>query len=120
MAKEQQQGSVPVWCGAQNRGRNSDVGSVVGGRNVVARGNAGLCASAWPPLQQQHAKQHQHHQQYGSGMRAVFLGNPKRESTGTGVFLPRRIDSPVETKKKPGRDRRNTLYFYLLYLFLKL
>ncbi|KAJ1411237.1 hypothetical protein SESBI_21278 [Sesbania bispinosa] len=90
-----QQGSV--WgCGAQrrsnqmvpNRGRNSDVR---GGCNM------GLSPSAWPPLQ--HAKQ-----QYGSGMRAVFLGNPsgKSERTGTGVFLPRCVDAPAESRKKPA------------------
>ncbi|XP_057742073.1 uncharacterized protein LOC130960643 isoform X1 [Arachis stenosperma] len=93
---KQQQGSVPVWCGAQNRGR-SDVGSV-GVRNIGS-----LCdAAAWPSMQaQQHAKQ-QNQQQYGSGMRAVFLGNPKRESAGTGVFLPRRVDRAAESKKKSG------------------
>ncbi|KAI3742269.1 hypothetical protein L1987_59949 [Smallanthus sonchifolius] len=40
----------------------------------------------------------------GSGMRAVFLGNPttKRESTGTGVFLPRQSGAPTEPFKKRG------------------
>ncbi|CAN8254608.1 unnamed protein product [Cochlearia groenlandica] len=42
----------------------------------------------------------------GSGMRAVFLGNyaGKRGSTGTGVFLPRRVNhhhATVETRTKP-------------------
>ncbi|MED6161868.1 hypothetical protein PIB30_064790 [Stylosanthes scabra] len=93
MAK--QQGSVSVWCGAQNRGRSDAAGSV-GVRNV-----GGLCdAAAWPCLQaQQHVKQ-QNQQQYGSGMRAVFLGNTKRESTGTGVFLPRRVDRTAESKNE--------------------
>ncbi|XP_058099466.1 uncharacterized protein LOC131243863 isoform X2 [Magnolia sinica] len=54
----------------------------------------GLSSSAWPPLQQQ--------RQTGSGMRAVFLGNSgsKRESCGTGVFLPRRAGNPAEPRKK--------------------
>ncbi|KAF2306213.1 hypothetical protein GH714_015795 [Hevea brasiliensis] len=53
----------------------------------------GLPPSAWPPLQ---------HHQGGSGMRAVFLGNPggKRECAGTGVFLPRRASTTAETRKK--------------------
>ncbi|MED6179962.1 hypothetical protein PIB30_005761 [Stylosanthes scabra] len=86
MAKQQQQGSGPVWCGAQNRGR---------------RDAGGLCdAAAWPCLQaQQHVKQ-QNQQKYGTGMRAVFLGNTKRESTGTGVFLPRRVERAAESKNE--------------------
>lgn len=78
-----------------NRGRNSDVNGG-DGRNVRP---LGLAPSAWPTLQ--HAKQQQQH---GSGMRAVFLGNPsgRRECAGTGVFLPRRVDSPAESRKKPG------------------
>jgi len=75
------------------RGRGNDVN----GRNARP---LGLSASAWPSLQ--HAKPQNQH--YGSGMRAVFLGNPtgRRECAGTGVFLPRRVDSPAEPRKKPG------------------
>ncbi|KAK9075860.1 hypothetical protein SSX86_004189 [Deinandra increscens subsp. villosa] len=42
--------------------------------------------------------------QTGSGMRAVFLGNQtaKRESTGTGVFLPRQPGAPTEPVKNRG------------------
>ncbi|KAK7339755.1 hypothetical protein VNO77_20437 [Canavalia gladiata] len=83
---------------APNRGRNSDANG--GGRNIRP---LGLSASAWPTLQ--HAKQQQQQQQqYGSGMRAVFLGNPsgKRECAGTGVFLPRRVDTHAEPRKKPA------------------
>ncbi|CAN0926458.1 hypothetical protein LINGRAHAP2_LOCUS35350 [Linum grandiflorum] len=48
----------------------------------------GISNSAWPSLQQAQ----QQGSVAGSGMRAVFLGNPggKRECAGTGVFLPRR------------------------------
>lgn len=40
----------------------------------------------------------------GSGMRAVFLGSngPGRESGGTGVFLPRRMDNGYTAKAKPA------------------
>ncbi|PSS32647.1 3-phosphoshikimate 1-carboxyvinyltransferase [Actinidia chinensis var. chinensis] len=60
----------------------------------------GLSPSAWPTLQQSQQQQ----QQPGSGMRALFLGNTgaKRECAGTGVFLPRRVGAPTETRKKPG------------------
>ncbi|XP_027351767.1 uncharacterized protein LOC113862773 [Abrus precatorius] len=84
---------------ALNRGRNSDANCVVG-RSVRP---LGLSASAWPTLQ--HAKQQQQQNQlYGSSMRAVFLNNPsgRRECSGTGVFLPRRVDSPPEPRKKPA------------------
>ncbi|CAI9783292.1 unnamed protein product [Fraxinus pennsylvanica] len=49
-------------------------------------------------------QQSQKQQQPGSGMRALFLGDPgtKKERTGTGVFLPRRVGAPTETRKKPG------------------
>ncbi|RDX96156.1 hypothetical protein CR513_21213, partial [Mucuna pruriens] len=63
-----------------------------GRNNNVRAGNVGLSASAWSPLQ------------HASGMRAVFLGNPsgKRESAGTGVFLPRCVDTRTESSKKPA------------------
>ncbi|XP_043698230.1 uncharacterized protein LOC122648963 isoform X2 [Telopea speciosissima] len=67
-----------------------------------------LSSSAWPPLQQQQQPQPlphpHHHHNAGSGMRAVFLGgaDSKRESSGTGVFLPRRVGSPAEFRKKPA------------------
>lgn len=106
---EQKQNGGCVYQQRQNnqmaptRGRNNDVTSG-DGRNSRP---LGLSPSAWPTLQ--HAKnqpqQNQNHQQYGSGMRAVFLGNPsggRRECAGTGVFLPRRVDSPTETRKKPA------------------
>ncbi|KAJ6362945.1 hypothetical protein OIU78_003187 [Salix suchowensis] len=82
---------------AQNRGRNV---------TSVSRGPLGLSASAWPPLRNstQQQQQQQSNSQGGSGMRAVFLGNPgiKRECAGTGVFLPRQLGARTESRKKPG------------------
>uniref|UniRef100_A0A2P2JCR0 Uncharacterized protein MANES_09G099100 n=1 Tax=Rhizophora mucronata TaxID=61149 RepID=A0A2P2JCR0_RHIMU len=63
----------------------------------------GLPASAWPPLQQ--AQQQPQHQRHGdSGGHSGFLVNPgaKKECAGTGVFLPRRVGAPTETRKKSG------------------
>ncbi|KAL0338253.1 UNVERIFIED_CONTAM: hypothetical protein Sangu_1347400 [Sesamum angustifolium] len=73
------------------------------GRTGIVGRTQGLSMAAWPTLQQ--SQQQQQHQQPGSGMRAVFLGETgaKKERTGTGVFLPRRFGSnPTETRKKPG------------------
>ncbi|KAJ7950232.1 TIP41-like protein [Quillaja saponaria] len=77
-----------------NGGRNTEL---FGGRNTRP---VGLSSSVWPPQQQAQ----QQNQQLGSGMRAVFLGNPvgKRECAGTGVFLPRRVDNPAESRRKPA------------------
>ncbi|XP_074340036.1 uncharacterized protein LOC141677857 [Apium graveolens] len=93
--KQQQQGNNLRWnqqqqqMGFQNRGRNANNGRALG-----------LSHSAWPTLQQSQQPQ----QQPGSGMRAVFLGNPgaKRECSGTGVFLPRRVGTATETLKRPA------------------
>ncbi|GKV42996.1 hypothetical protein SLEP1_g50343 [Rubroshorea leprosula] len=66
-------------------------------------------ASAWAVLKQQpHSLSHNM-----SGMWVGFPGNPvgKRKCAGTGVFLPRRVGSTTETRKKPGP------YFILLCLF---
>lgn len=67
-----------------------------------AKGTLNLPNSAWPTLQQ--SQQLQPQPNAGSGMRGVFLGNPgpKRECAGTGVFLPRRVGTQTETRKKPG------------------
>ncbi|GAU41846.1 hypothetical protein TSUD_177570 [Trifolium subterraneum] len=99
MAKNQNTiwGGMQKQCGGVYQQRQTNqMTQTRGGRNGVDgrnNGALGLSSSAWPTLQ--HAK----NQQYGSGMRAVFLGNSagRRESTGTGVFLPR----PVESRKKP-------------------
>ena len=73
--------------------------------NRARNGTLNLPNSAWPTLQQSQQQQ----PNSGSAMRAVFLGNPgpKRECAGTGVFLPRRVGTQTETRKKPG-----------IYLFL--
>ena len=121
-----QQGSSAVWGGQtkasgryqqrqtqqvvqnQNRARTST--DFVGGRNGRP---LGLSPSAWPPLQQAQQQQQQPPQNLhnGSAMRAVFLANPggKRESAGTGVFLPRRVDSPSDTRRRPGPNSLSLL-----------
>lgn len=91
----QTNGTIPYQLAAQNRVRTG-----CGARPL------GLSQSAWPPLQQAVQQQQPPPQQpNGSGMRAVFLGatGAKRESTGTGVFLPRRVNTPAEPRKKPGK-----------------
>ena len=118
MKQQQQQNNSAVWGGGQaNRvdaavvsnglyqQRQSNHHQVIQ-NNGVGRNNhrsLGLSSSAWPSLRQAKQQQNQQ-QQFGSGMRAVFLGNPtgKRESGGTGVFLPRCVDNPAESKRKPG------------------
>ncbi|MQM17157.1 hypothetical protein Taro_050123 [Colocasia esculenta] len=84
-----QQGAA-AWS-RQSRAKDGGTGGgLAGGRPARP---LGLSASAWPPIQQPSR----------SGMRAVFL-NPasRRESCGTGVFLPRRHDNPAELRKKPA------------------
>ncbi|GAV65464.1 hypothetical protein CFOL_v3_08979 [Cephalotus follicularis] len=105
MKQQQQQHISAVW-GGQTKGSTGSYSQLVqrsGVRNsgVVGR-PLGLSPSAWPPLQQ--PQQQYNNQRNGSGMRAVFLGSngTKRESVGTGVFLPRRIGTVTECRKKPG------------------
>ncbi|KAJ0984059.1 hypothetical protein J5N97_002415 [Dioscorea zingiberensis] len=81
-----------AW-GKPNRAR------VVGGGSGVHGRPLGLAPSAWPSLQQQHQQPGA-----GSGMRAIFLNGSgsRRESAGTGVFLPRRAGNTPETRRKPA------------------
>lgn len=107
--KQQQQlmkqQNVSVWGGQKQQYQHHHNHVVQNrGRNNVSNRPLGLSPSAWPPLQQQQQQQQQPQPQNGSGMRAVFLGNQpgKRECAGTGVFLPRRIGTPTEPRRKPG------------------
>ncbi|XP_050386523.1 uncharacterized protein LOC126802857 [Argentina anserina] len=78
-------------------------------RNIVgfesARCGHGMSSpqsqNAWPPLQAQHQKQQQPHR----NTRLVLPNgsNVKRESTGTGVFLPRRYTNPIPTPEPPRK-----------------
>ncbi|OIW07516.1 hypothetical protein TanjilG_14462 [Lupinus angustifolius] len=100
---QQNNGSSSLWGVYQHRQshKNLMVAPDRGGRTNNKPHD--LSSTAWPSLQ--HAKQIQnqnHQQQFGSngnGMRAIFLGGGRRESTGTGVFLPR---PATESRKKPA------------------
>ncbi|KAG6535226.1 uncharacterized protein LOC122015465 isoform X1 [Zingiber officinale] len=64
-----------------------------------------LPASAWPPLRKPPpAQTHPPLASPGTGMRAVFLhtAGARKESAGTGVFLPRTAVHQLEPKKKTG------------------
>ncbi|XVF08191.1 hypothetical protein REPUB_Repub06bG0204900 [Reevesia pubescens] len=94
------QQNASVWGGPKQQHHHHHVVQSRG-RNNISNRPLGLSPSAWPPLQQQ---QQQSQLQNGSGMRAVLLGNPtgKRKCAGTGVFLPRRVGTPAESRKKPA------------------
>ncbi|XP_057523690.1 uncharacterized protein LOC130803546 isoform X1 [Amaranthus tricolor] len=72
-------------------------------------GPLGISQSAWPSLRPNH--HNHHHRQPSNGLRPVYpngSGIPgiKRQSTGTGVFLPRRVGTTTthqqpEPRKKP-------------------
>ncbi|KAK8613150.1 hypothetical protein V6N13_100923 [Hibiscus sabdariffa] len=82
------QQNASIWGGQKQHHQ------VVKNRVRSTNGPVGLSPSAWQQTQMRN----------GSGMRAVFLGNPtaERECAGTGVFLPRRIGAPSEPCKKPA------------------
>ncbi|XP_061998451.1 uncharacterized protein LOC133715809 [Rosa rugosa] len=82
----------------QNRGRN--IGVYESGR--CAHGvSLPQSQNAWPPLQAQHQNQQHPHR----NTRPVLPNgsNVKRESTGTGVFLPRRYSNPNPTPEPPRK-----------------
>ncbi|KAL2940429.1 hypothetical protein RDABS01_007388 [Bienertia sinuspersici] len=98
------QGSGNFYCQHHNHHQRRSCGG----------GPLGLPQSAWPPLRPNH---HRQPTTAGPGMRAVFLNGPgtgsmpamKRQSAGTGVFLPRRAGTthqqpppPPESRKKPN------------------
>ncbi|KAI5391864.1 hypothetical protein KIW84_076601 [Lathyrus oleraceus] len=62
---------------------------------TVFPGKVGLSPSAWPSVQK-----------IGNNNKAVFPGNPnlKKERTGTGVFLPRFVDTESSRKKPASRN----------------
>ncbi|XP_058734574.1 uncharacterized protein LOC131606343 [Vicia villosa] len=79
----------PQRCNYQNvlgRGTNSE---------TVFPGKVGLSPSAWPSVQK-----------IGNNNKPVFPGNPnlKKERNGTGVFLPRVVDTESSRKKPVSRN----------------
>lgn len=100
------QGNGNYYCQHQHHHNNNQQQPQQ--RRSCGGGPLGLPQSAWPSL-----RPNQHRQPTnGPGMRAVFLNGPgsgsmpKRQSTGTGVFLPRRAGTthqppPPEPRKKP-------------------
>ncbi|KAK1322454.1 hypothetical protein QJS10_CPA03g01771 [Acorus calamus] len=88
-AWERQQGKATSPPPPQMQSRARGGGGYGGGR-----GGAWLPHNYHPPPQPV---------QPGSGMRAVFLaGSGAKESSGTGVFLPRRAGSAAESRKRPA------------------
>ncbi|XP_074275180.1 uncharacterized protein LOC141599152 [Silene latifolia] len=67
-------------------------------KNNGNNGTLGLPQSAWPPLPGKAQSQAQA-QSESQPMMGPFIVL-KRESVGTGVFLPRHVDSPVQPKNK--------------------
>lgn len=104
MRQHQQQQAMGVWGHPKFQLSQAQQMMLNSGRTVGKKPN--LSMAAWPTLEQQSQRQQQLQPQQlpGSGMRAVFLGNPtsKRECAGTGVFLPRRFGTPAVARKKSG------------------
>ncbi|KAL6146095.1 hypothetical protein ACLB2K_056778 [Fragaria x ananassa] len=82
----------------QNRVRNTNNGPL------------GLSPSAWPPLQQ---AQRQQFQPNGPRFGGAAVVGAAKESTGTGVFLPRQIGAPAEFargKKQQPKQASTTVF----------
>ncbi|KAI9115835.1 hypothetical protein K1719_012765 [Acacia pycnantha] len=106
MLREQQMAKLQNSSFGLYQQRRSNLIAPVSGRNNEISGPRNACPVSFPsPAWPQQAKLPAQAQQFGSGMRAVFLESPsgkKRECAGTGVFLPRRVDNPSESKRKPA------------------
>ncbi|CAN6481110.1 unnamed protein product [Victoria cruziana] len=91
--QQQQQG----WARQEKVQQLQQVNSRLKGRNIGQRGHPSVLSScAWSPTQGHSSS---------TSMRAVFLINnsgPKRECSGTGVFLPKGTGNPADFKKKTG------------------
>ncbi|XP_050382996.1 uncharacterized protein LOC126799775 [Argentina anserina] len=77
-------------------------------QNQVRSSNNGplaLSPSAWPALQQAQLQQFQPN---GPGFRGVLVG-AKKESTGTGVFLPRQIGTTTPSEYPPRVKKQQQL-----------
>nr|CAD1817677.1 unnamed protein product [Ananas comosus var. bracteatus] len=100
LLKQQQQQQQQIAAAAPQWGKQSKRSCVGGGEGRYAR-PLGLSPAAWPPLQKTQLPQPQPQPQRGSGMRAIFLtgAGAKKESAGTGVFLPRRAGAPPSPAK---------------------
>ncbi|KAG6489155.1 uncharacterized protein LOC122005471 [Zingiber officinale] len=96
-----QQSSAAAWA-KQTKAKSTISGGRYG-ENLYCR-PLDLPASAWPPLGKPPPQPQQPPTFTGSGMRAVFLhtAGARKESAGTGVFLPRTAGNKFEPKKKSG------------------
>ncbi|XP_074578906.1 uncharacterized protein LOC141835361 [Curcuma longa] len=96
---KQQLSAAAVWA-KQTKVKSTSSGGRYG-ENLYCR-PLDLPDSAWPPLGKSPAQQQQPPAFTGSGMRAVFLHTAaaRKESAGTGVFLPRPTGNKFEPKKK--------------------
>ncbi|KAK1298577.1 hypothetical protein QJS10_CPB14g00753 [Acorus calamus] len=99
--QQQQLQLINAWGGQQGK-VTSPPPPQMQSRARGGGGYGGGRGGAWPPHNYQPPPPPP--VQPGSGMRAVFLAGSgaKRESPGTGVFLPRRAGTPAESRKKPA------------------
>ncbi|XP_010679967.2 uncharacterized protein LOC104895218 [Beta vulgaris subsp. vulgaris] len=98
----------------QNRATNNNNNNKSNNNKSSTTRPLGLPPSAWPPLQAQVQAQTQAQVQAQAQNQApvmapgpIFVG-PKRECVGTGVFLPRRVTTPTEARKKSDGNSTKT------------